>query len=668
MKKKLLEILTALGFATRVQAKETLTQTEWSQVVSAYREKYGTDLVDDIAKPEDSGNTTEDPTITQAQIDSIFAIMGETQPEGGAQGEHTTESLVTAVENIVNERNQALNQMAEMTRRPAADLPASQGRVSLNINGPGTTAQFLFGIDNPAFAMDKRWNKIAANPSFAAEPIPVFDKSITVDFYQSASAFAQGLARRYHYLNENHLLNHKALAAGEFSTSYQGVTDAKVGDQYVVRRQDALIARVLAKRDLTQYFPVRYGIQDHDLVFNTFFTEISQAYQAGEIFKGGMSIENEMGHVDDLMIKMKWGPMKELERKYIGYLNREGSDPIKWSMIEWAILNSLEAAQVEQNKRRIRGIYVKPEEGSAGNSMTASTGIIYTLIRYFHENKIKLHTDTDYASYTESTMLTAVKAFYSDVMDSLSEDMDLGQHVIYLNERHKSWWIACCRTAYGKDLDFTGPGSYLNVIPDTEMPIRWLPYMGSSKFMFMDIPGNLQFLEFIPGEMMNITAKDDMEIVKAWSTWKEGCAAAFTGKHFATAALMNANNYAWQQIFMTKPCTALAANATTADANNGFWFKTIANTGETAPAITDISNAKAGVAYIIEIGSATLPTTIAKALKFSLLTDDFEPTAVGDYLMVILNEAGTKFLELERCVGGTRTINSALQPNIPGVR
>ncbi len=80
-----------------------------------------------------------------------------------------------------------------------------------------------------------------------------------------------------------------------------------------------------------------------------------------------MKLENEMGHVDDAMIKLKFGPMKELERMYIGYLNKEGSDPIKWSMIEFCILNSLETAQVEQNKRRMRGIYVKPETGVAGS-------------------------------------------------------------------------------------------------------------------------------------------------------------------------------------------------------------------------------------------------------------------------------------------------------------
>jgi hypothetical protein len=36
--------------------------------------------------------------------------------------------------------------------------------------------------------------------------------------------------------------------------------------------------------------------------------------------------------------------------------------------------------------------------------------------------------------------------------------------------------------------------------------------------------------------------------------------------------------------------------------------------------------------------------------------------------MVILNADGDGFRELERQVGGTRTVNANLQPNIPGVR
>ena len=127
-------------------------------------------------------------------------------------------------------------------------------------------------------------------------------------------AFARSLQERYKYHQvRNELGNVKALASGQFATNYSGVDNAGLGDQFVILRQDALIARILELRNLTEFFPVRYGVQDRDILFNAFFDEVSQGYQEGEIYKGGMQLENEMGYVDDAMIKVKFGPMKELE-------------------------------------------------------------------------------------------------------------------------------------------------------------------------------------------------------------------------------------------------------------------------------------------------------------------------------------------------------------------
>lgn len=116
---------------------------------------------------------------------------------------------------------------------------------------------------------------------------------------------------------------------------------------------------------------------------------------------------------------------------------------------------------------------------------------------------------------------------------------------------------------------------------------------------------------------------------------------------------------------MNKPSVDVEADATTIDAKTGFWQVTVENTKATA--ITDITNAKAGVAYLIECGSVTNASTISKAGKFADITAEYTPTKVGDYILVLLNSKGN-FRELERCVGGTRTVNADLQPNLPGVR
>lgn len=674
-REKLKTVLQSLKLLDKAKANQ-LSKEEWKQIVDSYQKEYQSTLQDDLAADQADQAAHNVPVMSQEQMNQVQGILESiVNPDNMGANAENDEDLQASPQNsrpeatgteIVQLAQSVQNLVNRMENQAQEDRPVQTVQANMRTyTGPADRARYLFGIESPMFSMSERWNKITVNPA-AAIALGAWDEETDgVSFRRQAVAYSRSLQRRYAYLHANGMLDAKRLAAGEFGTNYDGVKNAGVGDQFVILRQDALIARVLQKRDLTQHFPVRYGIQDHDLVFNAFFSEVSQAYQAGEIWKGDMKLENEMGHVDDAMIKLKFGPMKELERMYIGYLNREGSDPVKWNMVEFCILNSMETAQVEQNKRRMRGIYVKPEKGVAGSYLNASTGIIYTLIRYIHENKILTHDDESYRGYTDADMLNAVQEFVADVTSSCTEDFDLDNHVLYLNKMHQPWWIKNVRAKYGKEIDFTGPASYLNIVPDTNLRIVWLPYLGQLPLMFMDIPGNLQFLEYVPGEMLSVKVKEDMEEIKAWSTWKEGCAASFTGRRFDSLEKLKQNNYEWQQIFMNKPAVSLTQDATTADAAKGFWHITVANSG--AKALTDITGAKPGIAYIVECGNMTNATTIAKSGQFANITEAYTPEKVGDYIMVILDSKG-KFLELERQVNGVRKLNGELQPNVPGVR
>ena len=663
-KEKLKSVLELLQLGKKFEDK-TLSQEEFNSIVAEYQKKYQTTLNDDLAAEQAAKKTAQQAAEFQQMLNTIQSVIKGVDPvskENENPEEEQPQSNAT-LEGILESLNGMRADFQALAKKPEEDKPTQTITVSpVSINGFGNTPKYLFGVEHPMFSMQDRWNKIAANPR-AAAALPEVDEQVDgVAFYKAAYGFAKSLKARYQYLQENKLLDAPALAAGKYATNYEGVDKAGVGDQFIVLRQDALIARVLQLRDMTQYFPVAYGYQDRGLVFNAFFDEVSQAYQTGEVFKGGMKIENHMGYVDDAMIKMEWGPMKELERKYIGYLNKEGSDPIKWTMIEYQLLNTLTTAQVEQNKRRMRGIYVKPEAGVAGSYLNAGTGILYTLLRYVHQYDIKPHVDEDYRSYTQATMLAAVQEFLADVRSTVTEDMDIDQHVIYLNKNHQGWWIKNVRTTYGKDTDFTGPMGALNVVPDTTTHIIWLPYLGQLPFMMLHQPGHLQFLEYIPGEMLAMKMQEQMEQVRAWSTWKEGCSASFTGRRFDSRDAMDKNAYEWQQIFINLFAATIKDKV---DGNDGFWQVTGATT--TTDTITDIVNAKNGVAYCIEAGVAEHLPTIAKSGKFANISDAFTATKVGDYIMVIIGNDGN-FRELERCVGGKRTINKELQPNVPGGR
>lgn len=679
-KARLNKVLEKLGFVKKFENK-SLTSEEYKALCEEYQKEYQSTLVDDLAAENSAAEEAEH----QQQINSLYAIVskannaagdgndGDDDDEGkdsddGKKNENSQQPAGASQNVSYEQLTKAVSGLAEnvmkMAQGTAPDKPAAHVTApSIPINGFESNSNYLFGIEHSLFDMKKRWNQITVNPALAASSTP--DEATSIAFRKEAMAYAVALQQRYNYhQSRNELRDTKALASGQFSTNYNGVDNAGLGDQFVILRQDALIARILELRNLTEFFPVRYGVQDRDVLFNAFFDEVSQGYQEGEIYKGGMQLENEMGYVDDAMIKVKFGPMKELERKYIAYLNKEGSDPIKWSMIEFCLLNLLKKAQDEQNQRRMRGIYVKPEAGQPSSFLNAGTGIWYTLLRYIHDYSIKPFANKSYNTYTSANMLDAVKEFITDVKTHLSEGMTIDNHVLYLNENHIDWWLANCRETYGKDLDFTGPDGYKNRVPDSTIQIKWLPYEGKSCWMFMDVPGNIQFIEYLPGEMLAVRMEEQMESVRAWSTWKEGCGAAFTGRKFDSKAAMDDNDYEFQQIFTNLPATVIGAEINGA---NGFWQITDETT--TATTIEDISNAKAGVAYCIEIGKGDTKhqLAIAKSDKFANITAAWSPTQVGDYIMVILGKGGN-FRELERCVGGKRTVNKAVQPNVPGGR
>ena len=664
-KEKFQAILEALGFVDKAKKSE-LTNEDWDKIVASYNETHKSDFYADMTADADKAKkAAQHDAALQLILGSEEGVEEGTEEEGANASDKKPVDLTAAVAGIqtkVAELEKANKEkdetIAKLSGKLEDDDPKT-AKVKVVAFGLAHTDKHAFGIEHPMFAMEKRWNKIAVNPAFAHMSPP--SKADAEAFRAEVNTFGESLKARFAYLHGANLLNPNKLASTDIDISVVGT---ELGNAYITRRQDALIAQILKVKTVYDIFPRRYGIQDQEVIFNALFTEVSQGWQAGKVFKGSAEIQPERGHVDDASIKLQFAPLVELERNYLGYLNTEGSGDIKWGMIEWYAMNILVKAVQEQTKRRVLGCAVKPEASKAGLSINASTGFIFTLIRYIHQYKLLPMSDASFATYDDTDMFDTVKAYLDAVVAKLG-DQDLSEFTLVLNERHKTWWIGNIRTKFGTQTDFTGPKS--NVMPDYDIPIYWMPAMESLPFMVLLKPGNIQALENLPGEMLALEFTQDFEDILVRSRWKEGMSAAFVGKKFTTAALLLANDYEHQQIFVNKPSVKLVDDSVTLDATKGFWFESIANTTADKK-YTDITGAKKGQVYVIECGSATKPQSIDKADKFANLTAAWTPTAAGDYIMVILNDAGDAFRELERCVGGTRTVNSDVQPTLPEAR
>lgn len=642
-------ILAKLGFADKVKA--GLSDEELQQVTSEYKAQYNADLKDDLAKMKDDeekaaafnaikealkGVATEEETEKNEEPNPSDPNKDPDKDEEEQPSAEAAE-VVKQVNKVLSDNKALKEENEKMARQAQEDKPEATVRPTRALAGM-TTATHLFGIEHEMFSLDKVWNKITAKGSALMESYNA--KKVMKDLEAAVSNYGQDLAVRMKELQGMGMLNVVALTT-EGTIDYSGLSDANLGDQYVVRRMDALIAQILMLPNLTDIFPMRSNIQDKDLLTNAFFGEFSQSYQPGEISKGSMELQPEMATVYDAMFKYLFESFKGIERTYLGYLNTSGSDPVKWNLIEWMILKIAQALKNEQNTRLILGHRIEPVKGENASYMFASTGLVHKIFDYVSENKLLPMDDAVYNNYTKANIGDAMEAFVEDVADVYP--LEVKNFTLYINSKHKAWYKAWYRNKYGKDLDFTGPQLMLE---EHEVPIKFIPNMGNLKLMLLTQPGNFQTLEDKPGEMFKVAFEQHLEAVWSWSNWKEGISATFVGKTFKDRASLVANNYANQFVFINYPVTEIAADATTVNGRVDFLFRTGENSNATA--ITDITNAKAGVVYRIECGSITNATTIAKADKFADLTDAWNPTAVGAWIKVYYNAKTQKFVEVAR--------------------
>ena len=612
--KKFVTRLKAVAEKLGLQAKladKSLSNEEQKQIVAEYHKLHGEGSFEaDKAEFDAEQKTAQENAALQATFASVAQELGV---EVSAEQAKTPEGQAKIL-GAISDLKETISKMGAQSQeaKPEATVVAPVAVTGLH------TAEAAFGIKHPFYATTKRYNRILVEGKITGSPSKADRDALEAD----VTAYAEGLTARYAELKEAGLLT--AIRQGTVDLTALS-SDTEIGTRQFNIRRDMLIARIVTLPSLADIFPTVSNVQSGQVITNVLLSEVSQSYQAGEVFKGGAEFLPEKAIVHDAMAKVLFEDMKQLEYSYLNYLNREGSDPVKWTLIEWIILQLAIKISNERVSRSIVGVRVEPVKGVASPANFASTGVLW-----------RLNFGDVVVAFVEKIKV---------VQPELGKNM-----TIYLNATHIPLYRKWYRATFGKDMDFEGEAK--NKVPYHDNPIKWVPNMGNLKFMFATIEGNIELLQNVPGEEYNTKFERHLEEVMAYSYWKEGASVGFVGKAFQTLAALIANAGEGQYVFMNWPVIEIAADVTTpsvkdlAGADLGFLLKTGANTAATA--ITNILGAKAGVVYRIECGSTTNATTIAKSGKFAKLTAAWEPSAVGAYLKVYYNPADDEFIEVAR--------------------
>lgn len=621
---QLFAIAAAFGLEANLKGK-ALTEDEQAKLKKEYDAKYGDGSFEkDMADYEAS--------IAKEKESFIYAQIAEALGKENLK-EQSAEAIVNAIKELKAEIK-ALGSKAEADNQPHVAV------VELGVH----TKDYAFGVKNDIFAAGKRHNAIAINGAIPQEEASEDEKAtLRKDF----GAYASSLAKRFQALTKSGKIN--TLASG---VDFSKLSNIDLNERYYEVRQDMLISRIVALPSLAGIFPTVSRVQSGQIFTNLIAKAVSQAYQAGRVFKGGVTFEPEKAFTDKVMAKVQFEDMSDLETSYLNYLNTNGSDPMKLSMIEWIILELATQLNNERNERSVMGYRVEPTVGVAGHENFAATGIVYRLLGfYYKEHKVLPFTDATLASYDATDMGEVLQAFAAELQKAYKRPKDL---IVYLNEAHKPMFNAWLNATYGKNTGFV-PAP--DTIPNYGYRIKWVPNMPLNfYFIFATVENNLFLLENIPGEQFDMKFQRDLEEVIVFSYSKEGAAAAFAGvAEDDLAALKAAGVKGRQIIFMNLPAVVLDADEDEPDAEDGRIFITSANTtgsgagGADVPvAISDIANAEEGVIYHIECGSITNATTIAKSGKFAGISKAWQPTAVGQWIDLYYDATNDAFLEAAR--------------------
>lgn len=463
------------------------------------------------------------------------------------------------------------------------------------------------------------------------------------------------------------------------SVDYQTLRD-DLGAFYRTRWTDRLQSFVVELPTITKLFPTEYGHQDLDTLANLWLGEFSQPDNSSEsefdkVTKGTYEIGHETLRMYDVMFAHKFKSLKAIEKSWIGYLNREGSSPVKLSFIEYLLAETAKALHNERELRYVNGVRKDPEVDKPGRAMEAADGI-YEYIR----KRVEGHVDFTPNGGTSGKTVFQIKpfelpritpgnigeVFYLGTGMIPSVFRDTGKIVLYIPSFMLPWYHKYNETHYGQNKDYQAGINYVKEFPSVKIEV--IPNADNHHRIFWTIDGNFQTFGHVAGEMLRFTLEQQDWSLKVWSNWKESIQATAVGYKYTSRADMDGSRQLiWCNDYDRPDTYFIEADK---DANPSALLHssivTVANSSVFA--ITDIADAKVGQVIAIKCGTdGDSGVKINKADKFSLLSDNWTPKK-GDVIKV-MKRADGKFIEISRTTAAAESYqipNDEATPSVQG--
>ena len=589
--KGVLAFLKIETFAKDENGKLTITSEQQERMVKYFGKDFTDKFVADLAKEEGEDASGDPPS-------------GD-DPEISAQILELQSRLQMREEQIVGLQSTITILAEEPEPDPIIPKPIGKGAAAGATADWLKSGKYLFGVTQPHMAItpDRHWNVRAwvqatrkANPG-AVLLIPDVESSVDYTTLKS-----------------------------------------DLGAYYRTRRQDAIVSLVQTLPSVEKYFPLLSGYQDQSPLVARFMGEFSQPYQSGFTPKGSFDFQPEILTMFNVKFDHLFTDLKELENNWLGYLNKEGSDAIKLSFVEYLLFEAAKVLHNERELRRVKGVKVAAINGVATSFIHAADGLLKFIDKKIAAFQIKPFSIDD---WTDSTIVAHIKTGTSMIPADL---IATGKMRCYISEstyrKHNENYRSLFGLVNNSMEGINHPLDYPNV-----------PFVVLEGTTFRRIiwtfDGNFNTFELLPGEMYKFNLEQVDRTLKVWSDWKESIWALVVGKKFASSA---EQTYDHQIVFTTEvedtdyAYVTMVKDDTSPSVLSHTSLVSQENSGPRT--ITTIDDATVGVPIRIKCGSSSNKISIAKTGDFSLITAAWNP-GQGDEIIMMKRSDG-KFVELKR--------------------
>lgn len=393
------------------------------------------------------------------------------------------------------------------------------------------------------------------------------------------------------------------------------------------------------------------GYQDRAVLTNLFLGEFSQPENSSSDFdkvaKGSFEFDPEELRMFGVMFAHRFKDLKQIEQNWIGYMNNEGSQAIKMSLISYLLVEVAKKLHNEREQRNINGVRKNATLNEPGLAMDAADGL-YEFLRKKIDGWKDNNGTTIYQIKPfvlgEITPSNIGEKIYNGTSMVPAVVRDSGNLVLHMPSFMIPWLDKYYETMYGQNTDYKGSIRYVKEYPSVK--IKEVPNADNHHRIFWTLDGNIKNFEHVKGEMFKFSLEQSDWSLKVWSQWKESTWAYKVGKRSKDKAEMSYDN---QLIFCNEydmPATAfikMRKDDATPSALIHKSLESVVNTNITA--ITDILDLQTGEKVILRCG-ATDSVKIVKSDKFSLISADWVPKA-GETI-TLLKRADGKYIEVQR--------------------